>query len=255
MDRAPKNKFLTRTWALINDPAMKPIISWVDDGKSFVIHDVRWHFTRFVFLPTPLYHSYWYGVFRSRRKRLWQNLYRGLGFIRPRSRPLPASCNFTNFSAAPPSKWTMLCGFSTRTFYAMTRRLFRFGMLASLFLAAMFTFAAVFCAHWQNIVRADTPVLLKHPSAVPVRSGSTEIKPEVATSGKPKALPRPALLAPDTVEKRLFEVLQQVSELRSENQDLYKRIRLLEERLPAEEKPIVGFNVDAMTCLEAYLFR
>ena len=53
MDRgAPKNKFLTRTWALVNDPAMKPIISWADDGKSFVIHDVSCT-SRASFLPDP----------------------------------------------------------------------------------------------------------------------------------------------------------------------------------------------------------
>jgi hypothetical protein len=35
-----KNKFLSRAWALVNDPSMTPIVSWADDGKSFVIHDV-----------------------------------------------------------------------------------------------------------------------------------------------------------------------------------------------------------------------
>jgi hypothetical protein len=104
-------------------------------------------------------------------------------------------------------------------------------------------------------VRVDTPVSLKHTSAVFVRAGNAEVKPDVSVPAKAKALPRPPLPAPDAVEKRLFEVLQEVSELRAENQDLFKRIRLLEERLPVAAEPVVGFNVDIMTSLEAYLFN
>jgi hypothetical protein len=37
---APKTKFLARAWALVNATDMSHVISWTDDGKSFVIYDV-----------------------------------------------------------------------------------------------------------------------------------------------------------------------------------------------------------------------
>jgi hypothetical protein len=103
----------------------------------------------------------------------------------------------------------------------------------------------------------DTPVSLKQTVSVilPTAPAAATVLPHAAAVvTKPKKLVT-AAVPHDAFEKRLFEVMQEVSELRAENQDLCKRIRLLEERVPETQEPVVGSNLDAMTCLEAFLFH
>jgi hypothetical protein len=98
---------------------------------------------------------------------------------------------------------------------------------------------------------ATAPSMPLPPLRTDTSNGAVRIKKPVV----------PAMLSSDLVEKvekRLYEVLQEVSDLRAENQDLCKRIRLLEEReSAAQQEPVVGSNLDAMrmSCLEAFLFN